>query len=158
MQTAIVLENTKVLKQNNEHKNFTETKETIPVGTTITGKTLIVEGLRRGEPFRYRLFVLKDGRIIYQNKIKPMAVTEVTLGADAGQTPTIVNTATPKNNFTTYTIGGALIGGGLAWYFSKKLRNMSNQRVMLFTGIGAVAGFMIGKRMEKSGIKIIKSK
>jgi F0F1-type ATP synthase assembly protein I len=155
---ATVLQTTNVLKQNDEHKNFTATNEVITQGTVITGQPLIVEGLRRGEPFKYRLFVTKEGKIIYQNKIKPMAVTEVTLGADAQKSATVVDTIPTKKNLTVYTIGGALIGGGLGYYLSKRMANMTKQKMMIFTGIGVVAGFLVGKKMESGKIKIFKRK
>ena len=155
---ATVLQNTRILKQNNEHKNFTETNEIIPIGTTIQGKPIFVDGLRRGEPFRYRLFITNEGKIIYQNKIKPMAVTEVTLGADSKQSATVVDTNPTKKNISKFTIGGALIGGGLGYYLSKRMANPSRQKMMMFVGIGVVAGFLVGKNVESGKIKIFKSK
>lgn len=155
---AIVLEDAKTLTENVEHKNFTETNEIIPKGTTVDGRYLQVEGLRRGEPFIYKIFITKEGKILYQKKLEPMAVTEVTLGADGDVTPTIINEVTPKKNFTTYTTGGALAGAGLGWYFSKKMRGMETNKVLLYTLGGAVAGFFLGRAMEKRQIKITKSK
>ena len=35
---AVVLENAKVLVPNKEHKNFTETNEIVPQGTTVKGE------------------------------------------------------------------------------------------------------------------------
>lgn len=155
---AIVIDNTKTLKQNAEHKNFTETNEVIPKGTTLDGRNLSVEGLRRGEPFTYKIFVTKEGKILYQKKVKPMAVTEVTLGADAQVSPTIVNEITPKKNFTKTTISGSLVGAGLGWYFSKKMRNLEPRQVMIYALGGAVAGFLVGRAIENRKIKITKSK
>lgn len=155
---AIVLDDTKTLKQNVEHQNFTETKEVIPKGTTLKGKFLQVQGLRRGEPFTYKIFVTDDKKILYQKKVKPMAVTEVTLGADSGVSPTIINEATPKKNFTKQTTIGALAGAGAGWYFSKKLRGMETNKVLLYTLGGAILGFYIGRKLESRTIKVTKSK
>ena len=154
-----VIANANVLKANKEHKNFTETEEVIPVGTTLYGRTIMVDGLRRGQPFKYRLFSTNDKKIIHLNKIEPMRTTEVTLGADAKQSPTVVDMARPKLNITKWTIGGALAGAGAGYYYSAKMKNMDKKKVMIYSIVGLVAGFYIGKAIEKRRpVKITPSK
>lgn len=154
-----VIANANVLKANKEHKNFTETKEVIPMGTTLYGKTIMVDGLRRGQPFKYRLFSTNNKKIIHLNKIEPMKVVEVTLGADQSQTPTLVDMARPKLNLTKWTIGGALAGAGAGYYYSAKMKNKTQTQVIIYSLLGLVAGFYVGKMIEKRRpIKITQSK
>ena len=154
-----VIANANVLKPNKEHKNFTETEEIIAEGTTLYGKTIMVDGSRRGQPFKYRLFVTNDKKIIHLNKIKPMKTTEITLGADAGQTPTVVNMARPKLNLTKWTVGGVLVGGYAGYYYSSKIKNMDKKKVIMFSIVGIVAGFYLGKAIEKrQPVKVTPSK
>ena len=154
-----VIATANVLKANKEHKNFTKTDQLIPAGTTLYGKTIMVDGLRRGQPFKYRLFITNDKQIIHLNKIEPMRTTEVTLGADAKQTPTVVNMARPKLNLTKWTVGGALIGAGAGYYYSAKMKGMDKKKVMIYSIVGLVAGFYVGKAIEKRRpVKITPSK
>lgn len=146
---ALVNKDANVLVANNEHKNFTETKEIIPKGSIIFGQIMKIQGLRRGQPFEYRLFRTNDNKLIYLNNLEIMRTTEVTLGADQSQTPTVVDMKGGKKNFTAYTIGGAIAGAGLGWYFAKKMRNMESRKANMFILGGAVLGFFAGKYIEK---------
>jgi hypothetical protein len=133
---AIVLENAKVLVPNKEHKNFTETNEEIPQGTVVNGEFKSIKGLRRGEPFSFRVFVTDKGQIIYSNKLKEMKTTEVTLGADASRTPTVVNML-PAETFKTSRILFALAGAVGGFYYSKK----KGGNKMKYALVGALAGY-----------------
>ena len=64
---ATVNKDSKCLIANSDHKNFTETNEVIEEGSVLNGDIKNVEGLRRGEPFTYRLFITKEGKILYGN-------------------------------------------------------------------------------------------
>ena len=88
---AITLADAEVLIPNNDHKNFTFSGQIIKEGTNINGEEVYINGLRRGEPWVYRLFKTDNNQLIYLNKVKTMPTTEVKLGADAGQTTTVVN-------------------------------------------------------------------
>jgi hypothetical protein len=141
------IENANILKPNPDHKNFVETGEVIPKGTLLEGNEKYISGLRRGEAFTYKLFITKDKKIIYFNKIQPMANVEVTLGADG-----IMNTQNANQSFFAKSdakdalliLGGAaligiLIGG---------TKNVNNApKLILFTltgiGIGVVANNLI---------------
>ena len=65
------IDNAVVLVPNKEHKNFTESKEVIPASTSLVGTFKVINGLRRGKAFDYRIFITDDGRIIYADKVSP---------------------------------------------------------------------------------------
>ena len=153
---AIVSEDADILISNPDHRNFTETGSKIPRGTIIFGKFANIQGLRRGKPFVYRLFITNDNKIIYLNKIQQMKTTEVTLGADNSQTATVVDIESGKKNFTKFTIGGALLGASAAWYYAKKMKNMESKKVNMFLLGGAVLGFFAGKYVEKRKPVLVK--
>jgi uncharacterized protein YcfJ len=142
---ATVTEDVKVLKPNTDHQNFTETDIIIPNGTEIEGKAIKVNGLRRGKPFIYRLFVTKNQEYIHLNKIKPMSTTQVYLSADAAQTPTVVQVPTGKNLITIPTIVGAVAGGYLGNYYAK---TKGGSRQVMMIG-GALLGYLIGYVYEQ---------
>lgn len=148
-------EDAKVLVPNKEHQNFTATDIIIPSGTMLNGEVKIINGKRRGESFQYKLFYTTDNQYIYLNKTKPMATTQVYLGADAQATPTIVDVPQPKILTTTNivgAIGGYLVGN---WY-SKKYGKGSPKYYGL---AGAVAGVLVAHYITKRGtIKFVKSK
>ncbi len=153
-----LIEDANVLIPNEEHKNFTRTEKIIAKGTILDGEPKSVNGQRRGEPFQYKLFLTNDKEFIYLKKTKPMRTTEVTLGADATQTPTIVSVPTGKKLLTPIVIGGTLIGAGAGYYFAKKKNFDSKKRNMAIVG-GAVLGFFGAKYFEKrKGIVVKPSK
>jgi len=148
---AFVKEDTPVLIPNNDHKNFTETDLIIPSGTEVEGDYKNVNGLRRGQPFTYKLFVTKENHILYKNKIEPMA-TQVYLGADAQVTPTVVKVE--KKLITTSTVVGALIGGMVGNYYAKTQGGNRN----IYMGGGAVIGFFIARFFENRSVAVKPSK
>lgn len=137
-----------ILVPNKEHKNFTNSGKKIPKETTLTGNPIVISGLRRGEPFSYKLFVTDKQEYIYLKNIKNMDTTNVYLGADS----TVVKMPS-DNNFGTIPLISMLVGGGAAYYYAKK-RDQS--RIYLYTIIGAVAGFGIGKYLQSQGIVTFK--
>lgn len=156
----IVTENAKVLIPNGEHKNFTSTKEEVPQGTKLIGEYFLINGLRRGEPFKYRLFKIENSnKYIFINKTKPnkMDKTEVTLGADAQVSPTKVSV--PNNTkIVKEHIMGAIIGAG-AGFGIAKYRKVEGKAKWIYMGIGAVAGYLVGRMVaKKKEVKIKPSK
>jgi hypothetical protein len=148
------IEDAPVLVPNKEHENFTRSRLVIPAGTELVGEPKNVDGKRRGEPFTYRLFYTNDNQIIHLKKVKPMPTTQVYLGADAKQTPTIVDVP-PRQLFTTNTIIGAAIGGFVGNYIAK--RNSYNKNLYMLGG--AVAGFFVARYLQgRKSIKVVKSK
>ena len=65
---VLTTEDAKVLVPNKEHQNFTATDLVIPSGTTLKGEVKYVDGMRRGEPFKYKLFKTENSQFIYLNK------------------------------------------------------------------------------------------
>lgn len=152
---AITIEDTTVLIPNPEHKNFTQTSVIIPKGTELEGDIKLVNGLRRGEPFQYRLFYTKDEQIIYTNKIKPinMETTEIKLGVDGGK-PLVIDL--PKITKDRNVLYGAIIGAaaGYAWTAYK---GKDAKAKLTYTLGGAVLGLIAGRLVTKNkGITINK--
>lgn len=159
-EAVIVIENTKLLIPNKDHKNFTESKEIVPEGATLVGKYVKVEGNRKGEPFTYRLFKLENiEKYIYQKSIKPnkMEKTEVTLGADAVVSPTKIDVPSNKNANRGPIIGAVV--GAVAGFGFAKYRKVEGNAKWIYMGVGAVAGFMVAKMIVKrKAIKVVPSK
>lgn len=154
---AIVIQDAPILIPNKEHKNFTESNKAIEEGTIIYGNIKEISGLRKGEPFVYKLFITNQKQIIYLNKIKPMERTEVTLGADSSQTPTLVKLPS-VSNLGMRPILGTVVGVALAFYYSKK-KGFTGQKKMIHLAIGGVAGFAIGKYLQSQrDVKVKPSK
>jgi hypothetical protein len=143
---ALVIADAKVLVPNKEHKNFTETNEEISKGEIIFGEFKNIEGLRRGKPFNYRVFITDNGNIVYSNKVKEMKATEVTLGADASQSPTKVNFL-PAETFKTSRIVVALAGAVGGYYYAKK-KNPSKS--LQYSVVGGVVGYLAVWAFDKS--------
>lgn len=154
----IVTENAKILIPNKEHKNFTESKTIIPMGSTINGELVEVKGMRKGEPFIYKLFKIKDlNSYLYQNQIKPntMEKTEVTLGADAQVTPTKVSVPSNKDSNMAQVIG-AVLGTGAGFAFAK-YRKVEGNAKYVYMGIGALAGFFVARMVFKRKSLVVKT-
>jgi len=153
-----LIEDAEVLIPNLEHHNFTESDKIIKKGTQLDGDIKLVEGKRRGLKFTYKLFATKDKQLIYFKKIKPMEVTEVTLGADAQQSATVVNIPMHKRIFTKNAVIYGLIGAGIGFGFSKYKKYKGGKTAMV-TSVVAVAGFLFGTYVDKhQSVKIAPSK
>lgn len=137
---AILIKDAKVLIPNGEHKNFTETTEVIEKGNKVSGEIENIQGLRRGEPFTYRLFRTNNNKLIYLNNLDKMNVTEVKLGADSSVTSTDVNLI-PAETFNKIRRNGLVIGaiGGFAW---AKYKKYDTKKIAMYIGIGALVGYL----------------
>lgn len=146
--TTTIIEDAPVLIPNQDHQNFTFGKEVIKKDTEVTGNPKTIIGLRRGEPFTYKLFLTNDNKLIHLNKIKKMETKSAVNGA------TIINL---KQNVLAkpailVAIGGAVAGFGLAKY-----RKLDNKKAAIYALVGAAAGFAIGKFIQHKGtVKIAK--
>jgi hypothetical protein len=149
---AKVINNATILVPNKEHQNFTDTGKFIEANTVIEGNPTIIKGKRRGEPFEYKLFVTNKNEFIYLKNIQPMNKTEVTLGADSAQTPTVVKTPN-ESNLGMRPVLGILIGAAAGYYYAKK---KNPTKITMFTAIGALAGFGVAKYMQGNGIVFFK--
>lgn len=144
MITVEIIEDAPVLLPNDTHKNFTQTKNSLPKGTIAIGEFRTVKGYRRGEPFEYKIFVTTNNEIIYQKKTKPMGATQVYLSADSQTTPTTVSIPSATNLFTTTTIVGA-IGGAIAGNYFARTQGGNKNTFMI---IGALAGFIVARMYQ----------
>jgi hypothetical protein len=160
MQRVITTQETKLLVPNEEHKNFTATGNTIPPGTTLTGNKIVINGLRRGKPFQYRLFKLDNtNQYIFSNNIKnvsEMETTDITLGADAGVSPTRVDIPSTKKKDKTPLVG-AVVGAGVGFGYAR-WKKMSAKKQLMFVGVGALAGYITGRMIAKKDNVTVKVK
>lgn len=141
---VVANKDTKVLVPNKEHKNFTSTEETIPEGTYLYGEEKRVKGLRRGQPFVYRLFFTDENEIIYLDDVDKV---EAMSNADSQVMPRNVDLATGN---TTISLNDKkllfLLAGGTIGYFVGKKISSNNTRNIV---VGSLAGFLIGKMLDK---------
>ena len=146
-----------VLIPNEQHKNFTESDVIIPKGTTLIGEFKAIKGLRKGEPFTYRLFYTNKDQIIYTKNIKPVTMekTEVTLSAEGSGQPHSTIISIPKNYFDKNAMYGAILGAAAGFGFAAYKHKTVKQKV-LFTCLGAVAGVVAAKLAIKAKSIIVK--
>lgn len=146
---VIVQKDAKYLIPNGEHKNFTESNDWVGEGVLLRGNYADIDGLRRGEPFTYKLFVTEDKQILYRNNVQPME-TEVTLGADSQRSETIVNLI-PAETFnkvkTTGIVLGAIAGFGYSKYKKHDIKTMA---MYIFGGaiIGYVSAYVVDRNRK----------
>jgi len=145
---ATIIQDANILIPNQEHLNFTESGEFIPKGTIVDGEEKLVEGKRRGEKFTFRLFLTNNKQLIYLKNIKPMEVTEVTLGADSLRTPTVVKVPEGKKIITKNVALYTALGLGVGFGYSKYAK-VDKKKTIMYTLIGGAIGFGIAKWVEK---------
>jgi hypothetical protein len=160
----VTIEDAPILIPNKEHSNFTQSNKVIGKGTLIEGNELFINGKRRGEDFTYKLFRTKDNNLIHLKKIKPMNVTEVTLGATgerysnpSSPSPTVVNMPPSSKLLTTATIVGTIIGGVAGMVYANK-KGFESSKKTLYIGGGALLGYLVSRYMERNKIIVKPSK
>jgi len=139
------LEDIKVLAPNAEHQNFTVTNETIPANTLLEGDIKVIKGLRRGESFDYKLFLTKEGKLIYINKLKNM---EEESGID---TPAKISVNLKQNKLAQPMVLGA-IGGALIGFGYAKYKKHDTKKTAMYSIVGALIGAISGKALEHTGV------
>jgi len=144
---ASTLVDAEVLTPNRDHKNFTVTGEVIPEGTQIEGKEVYISGLRRGQPFIYRLFKTNEGKLIYLNKTQPIQTTEVKLGADSAQTKTIINMK-PAETYSRLKTTALVAGASAGFVYSKFYKKEDMKKNLIWAAIGAVVGYGAGYLLD----------
>lgn len=153
-----IIEDAPILLPNKDHKNFTNSDNVLPKGTLVEGELKNVSGLRRGNPFNYRVFTSNEGDIIYSKYVKPMAV-EVTMGADSQVSPTKVEMVSSEKTTTSRKVIGAVVGGVVGYAISKRGTQKTFTQQLMYIGGGALAGFLVGTYMNrKTGIVVEKAK
>jgi len=151
---AILIEDAKLLVPNEKHQNFIETSDVLTKGTEIEGEPINIIGLRRGEPFTYKLFKTSKNNLIYIKKLNLKNQEKMAnySNADAGQTPTKVNLTLPEKSNRQEFIGSAI--GAVAGFIYGKYRKHDNKKIAMYIGVGAVAGYAGGYLLNKKNNKI----
>jgi hypothetical protein len=134
-----VIKDSKYLIPNAQHQNFTESNDVVGEGVMLKGNFANIEGLRRGEPFTYKLFITEDKNILYQNSVEPMKTIELTSGADAQLKSTVVN-LTPAETFSKVKTTG-LVLGAVAGFAYCKYKKCDTIQTVMYIFAGAVIGY-----------------
>jgi hypothetical protein len=146
---ATIIQDTNYLIPNKEHKNFTDSVEQASVGSTIFGKFQNISGLRKGKSFDYRLFVTKNGKILYANCVKAENIpSEIISNADNLQSASKDNINLNKPfNYSPYlfALSGALVG-----YLYGKKKNANQNNLMKYIAVGTVGAYGIYLLIEKN--------
>ena len=158
-----VTERAEILKPNVEHKSFSGTSTFIEKGKQVTGEPKIIHGLRKGKPFDYRLFELKNDQFIHLNKVKinqnnteEMKNTEIKLGADAsgkvsqGELANATKIDTKPSGFSLSShpkVMGAVIGAIVGFAYSHTMKH-ENKKKAMYAGAMALVGLGIGAYIE----------
>lgn len=170
-----LIEDATILIPNKEHKNFTETGSAFKKGSELEGEPVNIMGKRRGEDFTYRLFKTNDNQLIFLNKtdmknrvvqlnfegvptetvklnFEGVPTEEIKIGFDGVQ-PIIVDENPNKSIFAKYSSAGVLVGSAVGFGISK-YKNMEMKKIVMFTLIGALAGYVVGNQIDKR-LKIV---
>jgi hypothetical protein len=142
---VVVNKDTKVLAPNKEHKNFTSTEEIIPEGTYLYGTEKRIQGLRRGEPFTYRLFFTDQEEVVYLNDVDKV---EAMSNADSQVMPRSVDLSQDNTTFSLNDkkLVFLLAGGAIGYFVGRKYtKDKKDARNIL---VGSLAGFLIGKMLD----------
>jgi len=134
-----VIKDSKYLIPNAQHQNFTESNDVVGEGVMLKGNFANIEGLRRGEPFTYKLFITEDKNILYQNSVEPMKTIELTSGADAQLKSTVVN-LTPAETFSKVKTTG-LVLGAVAGFAYCKYKKCDTRKTVMYIFAGALIGY-----------------
>jgi hypothetical protein len=146
-----VLENAETLIPNPKHKSFSGSNIVIPKGTKLKGEVLVVDGKRKGQDFKYRLFKTNDNKYLYLDKINIKDMKEVKSNAygDMGK-PIIVNTSAGKF-FGKVPIGVALIGAGVGYGYCK-YKKIDSKNTWKYVVGGALIGYITGRVLQDGKI------
>jgi len=135
------IDNAVVLVPNKEHKNFTESKDVIPVAKTLVGTFKKINGLRRGKPFEYRVFVTDENKIIYADKVTPQPKE---IESNKVATMSIGESKIGSSNALLY----AGVGAALGYLLSRRQSKEINTQTFLYVIGGAVVGYYAGKTFK----------
>ena len=72
---------------------------------------------------------------------------EIKIGFDGVQ-PTIIDEDPNKSIFAKYSSAGVLVGSAVGFGIAK-YKKMEVKRVIVFTLVGAIAGYFLGKQVDK---------
>jgi hypothetical protein len=139
---VVAKENSPILINNDEHKNFVETDKIIPKGTILEGNFTNIKGLRRGNEFTYRLFIDNDGIIVYKKNVEPM------MKSNADGEARVISMPSVKSR----TMSTALISAGagvIAFAVAKRMQK-TNKQAFMVAGITALIGYGLATYMRNS--------
>jgi len=139
---VVAKENSPILINNDEHKNFVETDKIIPKGTILEGNFTNIKGLRRGKEFTYRLFIDNDGIIVYKKNVEPM------MKSNADGEARVISMPSVKSR----TMSTALISAGagvIAFAVAKRMQK-TNKQAFMVAGITALIGYGLATYMRNS--------
>lgn len=152
---TIVIQNTNYLIPNKEHKNFTDSSEEARVGTIVLGEFKNISGLRKGKPFEYRLFITKNGKILYANSVKTENVpSEILSSADSLQSTSLKDFN--SSDKLDYMANLSVIIGGIAGYYYGKKQNKTGNNLIKYIAVGAVGAYGIYWLIDKNKSTFIK--
>lgn len=158
MYNTTLIEDAPILTPNVSHQNFTETADYLEAGTEVNGDWKEINGLRRGKPFTYKVFITDNDEVIYSKYVKPMMTREITMGADSQVSATKIEMAGSERKTNIIRAVSSATGAVIGYAYAKK-RGLSKNRTLLFAGVGALAGFIISRQFTKgTGIVVQKSK
>jgi hypothetical protein len=141
---AKIIKDTNFLTPNKDHKNFTDSIELARVGDKIEGEFKNISGLRKGQPFVYRLFVTKNGKILYANTVQTeIPIVEVVSNANAENLKPVELEKNIPNKNSKYAGLLLAVGGGVAGYFYAKKKNVTQESLIKFIAVGAVGVYGI---------------
>lgn len=165
-----LIDDATILIPNKEHKNFTETGSAFQKGSELEGEVVSIQGKRRGEDFTYRLFKTNDNKLIFLNKtdmknrivklnfdgvptetvklnFDGVPTEEIKISFD-GVKPIIIDEDPNKSVFAKYSSTGVLLGSAVGFGIAK-YKKMEVKKIVIFTVVGAIAGYFIGKQVDK---------
>lgn len=158
MSEFIVVKECPVLLPNKTHQNFTQSRTRLREGQKVNGGYKQINGLRRGHPFTYNLFITDKNQVLHAKNVQPMETTEVKLGADASTTPTVVAVAPAETASTQKVAIITALAAGAGFAFSK-WKKYPMKKSLIIAVITGVAGYVISKQIKnKTGIIVQKSK
>jgi hypothetical protein len=140
---VITKENSPILINNDEHKNFVETDKIVPKGTVLDGNFINIKGLRRGKEFMYRLFIDNDGIIMYEKNVKPM----MNKSNFDGEVRVINMPSVKSRTFTTALISA---GAGVIAFAVAKRMQTTNKRAFMIAGVTALLGYGLATYMRNN--------
>ena len=144
MQVKIITESN-YLTPNKDHKNFTDSIESANVGDKLEGEFKNISGLRKGQPFVYRLFVTKNGKILYANTVEaevPPAI-EVLSNATANDIKPVEIMEIANDGNIKYVGLILAIAGGVTGYFYGKKQNATQNTLLQYIAVGTVGAYGI---------------
>jgi hypothetical protein len=140
-----ITEDAPVLIPNDSHKNFVATDKVIKANTELEGKPTRIQGLRRGKPFIYRLFIDDNGIIIYDKYTEKMQ-TEVTLNA-VGTEARVVTLPSAKKDRIIHAVSA--VGAGVLAFAIAKKTGRANKTAFMYAGASALVGYLVASQITK---------